>query len=663
VIGSALAALVVVAGVVVGLQVGGGGGGAAQTSSDSAGSMALPGSQTAWAQPTWATRANDLGPADPATTVSGTVYFAKNKPGDLADLAAGVGTPGDPAYHHYLTPAQLAARFRARAHAAQGVTAWIRQNGMTVVSQDADSVTVRTTIAKVQKVLRVSIHRYKHNGHTYLSPTSRPQFPADVGNYVAGVTGLTTSSPVSPHHGPARTPALGGASTRTCSSYFGEKTLSGAPPSPHTGKPVPLAVCGYSPAQLRKAYGVEGSGLTGRGVTVAVVDAYASPTIVQDVDRWSREAGLPLLAPGQIRQVVPGSYATGSTAADAQGWWGEETLDIEAVHAFAPDAKIVYYGVRSPDAADFVDVLHDIVAARGADIVSASWGGPEASTDPSVFSAESQIFEQGAAEGISFNAATGDDGDYTAKGAPSPEVSDPAANPWVTAVGGTSLGIRKDGSYAWESSWGDVSFPFADGSWDTAATGSRMGAGGGGVSRVYQQPFYQRGTVPSGLTSRARAVPDVAMDADGLTGLDIGQSTATAVARPTAAGGGVTFDAAVSGYAFQPVGGTSLATPLFSAMEALAQQAAGGTPLGFADPALYAQAGAGAGTFHDVTEPPVGLSANPEVIAGDRAGNPVLVELAHDDSLRAASGYDDATGLGSPAAPFLTWFSRHPDGK
>ncbi|WP_051939927.1 S53 family peptidase [Phaeacidiphilus oryzae] len=657
-IGGVLAALVVAAGVVVGVRTAGGGAGA-EASSDSAGSMALPGSQASWAPPIWATPANDLGAADPRTTVSGTVYFAKNSPADLAGLAARVGTPGDPDYHHYLSPAQLATRFRTRAHAAQAVTAWVRQNGMTIVSEDADSVVVRTTIGKVEEVLGIRIHRYRHSGHAYLSPTSRPAFPPDVGDYVAGVTGLTTSDPVSP----PRAPALGGASTRTCSTYFGEKTLAGAPPSPRTGRPVPLAVCGYSPAQLRSAYGVEGSGLTGRGATVAVVDAFASPTIVEDVDRWSRAAGLPELTPGQFRQVLPASYATGSSAADAQGWWGEETLDVEAVHALAPDAKIVYYGVRSPDAADFVEVLHTVVATHGADIVSASWGGPEGATDPSVFGAESQIFEEGAVEGISFNAATGDDGDYTAKGAPTPEVSDPAANPWVTAVGGTSLAVGSDGSYGWESSWGDVGFPYANGSWDTQANGVRMGAGGGGVSQVYQQPFYQRGVVPAGLTTRARAVPDVAMDADGLTGLAVGQSTATVVARPAAAGDGVTFTAAVSGFAFQPVGGTSLATPLFSAMEALAQQAAGGTPLGFAAPALYAQTKSAAGTFHDVTTPPQGLTASPELIAGDRNGNPVLVELAHDDSLRAAAGYDDATGLGSPAGPFLTWFARHPNGR
>jgi subtilase family serine protease len=671
-------------GIAIAVGHGGGSPGGLGGGSNDATTMSLPGALTSWTQPSWATSKNDLGEADPNTTVTGTVYFAKNNAPDLTTLAIAVGTPGDSQYHKYLTPSQFESRFSNKANAAQAVDQWIQQDGMTVLARTADSETVRTTISKVETALSIKIHRYRRGGQLLLAPTSQPVLPADVGNYVSAITGLTTSSPVSPRTAPAALPAAKprkktgriapadsmASATANCSRYFGERTVPGVPPSPSGGQ-LALTTCGYTPAQLRRAYGVSQSGLTGKGVTIAVVDAYASPSIVQDVNRYAREAGLPPLTAGQFSQVVA-SATSGTTAADAQGWWGEETLDIEAVHTIAPDAKIVYYGAASPQGSDLTAALQDIVAKRAADIVSMSWGGPETEEDRSVISAETQVFEQGAIEGISFNAATGDNGDYTAtqqgsttQAMSSPAVGDPASSPWVTAVGGTTLGTGKNGDYLWETGWGDVAYPQSGGSWDTGQ-GSFWGAGGGGTSTIFPQPFYQKGVVPGGLSTPSgaqqamRTVPDVAMDADSATGILVGQSTGSVSSR-SSGDGGLTFTLAATGYQYADVGGTSLATPLFSAMEALAQQAAGGTPLGFADPVLYKLAGSSA--FHDVQPSPAALGHEPEVVAADQNGNPLLVEMDRDTSLKTAQGYDDTTGIGSPAADFLTWFARHPNGQ
>src|SRR5439155_26769599 len=115
--------------------------------------------------------------------------------------------------------------------------------------------------------------------------------------------------------------------------------------------PTAWAPCGYAGAQLQGAYGLGatiGSGNDGRGVTVAVIDAYASPTVAQDLETYSALHGLPSTH-GLFRQVVaPGTFLRPQNPAqDPQGWAGEETLDVEAGHPMAPGASIVYVGAAN----------------------------------------------------------------------------------------------------------------------------------------------------------------------------------------------------------------------------------------------------------------------------------------------------------------------------
>ncbi|MFD0328790.1 protease pro-enzyme activation domain-containing protein [Streptacidiphilus monticola] len=450
--------LLVVGGVVIGLnnhkknEAGGG--------SVDAGSMGFGGASssggTSWAPPSWATAKNDLGHADPKTVVTGTVWFAQAKPQDLASYALQAATPGNPNYHKFLTPDQTGSTFAAHADAATVVSQWVQSAGMKVLNKDEQSMTVSTTVAKVEETLKIKIDRFKHNGKVYLSTTSQPQYPSNIGDYVASVTGLVTSSPIDAPH------VFKTADDPNCSKYFGQRKAA-YPAGPSGGQPAQF-LCGYTAAQLRSAYGASGSGLTGKGVTIAIVDAFASPTIEQDVNRWSRQMGLPELQPGQFKQVLPASYDPQSTAQLAQGWWGEETLDVEAVHAIAPDAKIVYYAAKSPSTDEFFNVFEKIISERSADIVSNSWGSPEGSGDQANYQAGLQLFQRAAAEGISFNFSTGDDGDYTqtdSNAEPSPFSSYPSGDPWVTAVGGTTLGIGAGGEYQWETGWGNVLYPRA----------------------------------------------------------------------------------------------------------------------------------------------------------------------------------------------------------
>ncbi|MEY9942864.1 protease pro-enzyme activation domain-containing protein [Streptacidiphilus sp. MAP5-3] len=654
-IGAVVALAVVAVGGIVIASSGGGGGGNSKSGSQD-GTMAFQ-SGDSWSPPSWAVPSNDIGAANAKTVVSGQVWFAKASPANLRSYAQSVGTPGDPKYHQFLTPTQFNTQFANGANAGAAVTQWVQQAGMKVLNKDAQSITVSTTIGEVEQTLKVQIHRFKHAGRVDIAPTSQPQYPSDVGNYVSAVTGLTTSSPI-------QTPHLEvSAGSADCSTFWGQRA-SGLPAA-SDGSPVQQQLCGYTAKQLRTAYGAAASGMTGKGVTIAVVDAYASPTIVQDVDQWSKEMGLPPLAPGQFTQDIPSEYPSTAQAADASGWWGEETLDIETVHAMAPDAKIVYYGVQQPDDQYFFGAFQKIVSNHTADIVSNSWGGQEAGTDPNDFNAAAQIFQQGAIEGINFNFSSGDSGDYTqAQQQPSsqPAVSFPASDPWATGVGGTALGTDAGGNYKWETSWGDESYPISGTSY--GSTGTFQGGGGGGNSAVFPAPPFQSGIVPTSLSNVSgkaqREVPDVGMLADPGTGILLGETMGNAVAAPTS-DGGQTFSMSGGQYQHGTMGGTSLACPMFSAMEALAMQESG-SAFGFANPVLYKLNGTS--SFHDVTDSPAALGGHHPAFEGaDQAGNPALYLMAKDSSLTAGQGYDDTTGLGSPTADFVAWFKAHPTGQ
>jgi predicted RNA-binding protein with TRAM domain len=185
----------------------------------------------------------------------------------------------------------------------------------------------------------------------------------------------------------------------------------------------------------------------------------------------------------------------------------------------------------------------------------------------------------------------------------------PSTQPYVTAVGGTSL--KKIGPAPTESVW------------NNALIGG--GAGTGGVSANWTMPTWQRGTgVISSLSSGSacgaasgsycREVPDVSADADPYTGyvlyLDGGWT------------GGE--------------GGTSAASPLFASTIALAEASLSPAPrFGFLDPTLYTLAASGHG-FDDVT---TGNNDNLGTAGG---------------AFPATAGYDMATGLGSPIATTLT---------
>lgn len=618
---------------------------------------ALPQTHPSWAVPA---RQVSAAPAS-AGPVRLRVYLAGRNPAGLAAYAAAVSAPGSAVYRHYLSAAQANARYGTSAAQLASVRSWLTGHGLAVTAAHDTGpagtyLAARGSLAAAGRAFQVTFHRYRApGGHIYRAPDQEASLPARLGADVLAVTGLDTAPHLASTDLPPPGPNSFGAAP--CSTYYGQKTATGKPRA--YGVHQPWTICGYTPAQIRGAYHVTSSGMTGRGQTVATLLWYSSPTIRQDANHYARVTGDPVFRPGQFRVDQTGAF-THAKACNAADSYGEQALDVEAVHGVAPDADIRDVAAASCLQTDTAEAMAYIVNRQVATIVSNSWS--LVSSAASLAPVYNAIFQLGAAEGIGFYFSAGDSG-YNAPGenphSARIQVDFPASSPWVTGVGGTSLAIGRHNSYRWETSWGDMQVALSKNGrrWKPAPPGrfprNYAYSGGGGVSTMYRQPAFQRGIVPASLaTARPgggttpypmRVVPDVSAIADPQTGMLVGRTTRLPDGR--------------YGFTRAPVGGTSLACPVFAAIEADAQQAAG-YDFGFADPAIYARYATPA--FHDVTDHPLGpghlaLVSNDYLNSGTRNGpvGTILGTLGINGegaaALRAVRGYDDATGVGSPA--------------
>jgi subtilase family serine protease len=593
-------------------------------------------------KPTWLPRASHLGAASQSSQLSLRVYLAPNGGVDALDsVVAAVSTPSSPSYRHFLSPAEYQARFEPRAPAVDAVTSWLRSSGLTVTAVEAHHryLSVTGTVAAAQKAFGVSLQRYSHDGQTVTAPANAPTVPSTVAGSVLSVSGLDTTVHTMTH-GSQRPPAAF-VNARPCSAYYGQIQASSkadrqTPLPAFNGNVLPYAPCGYTGSQFRSAY--EGStDLNGAGVTVAITDAYAAPTIAADAQTYAGKHGDAPYAAGQLTQSLPNKF-TNEHLCGPQGWYGEETLDVEAVHAMAGAANIRYYASASCFDSDFLDTLAKVVDDHEASVVSNSWGDVDANETPDTVAAYEQVFKQGEAEGISFVFSSGDNGDEQANTGLK-QTDYPASDPYVTAAGGTSDAIGQDGKFAWQTGWGTQKYNLsADGtSW--TSVGFLYGAGGG-YSALFDRPAYQNGVVPADAPA-GRAVPDVGLDGDPTTGMLVGETQ--------------TFPHGKVAYGEYRIGGTSLAAPLFAGMTALTIQHAGGG-LGELNPTIYAQASSG--TFTDVKGAPADAgNVRPDFVNNVDASDGVVYSVRtfdQDSSLTIAPGWDDVTGVGSPNPGWLT---------
>ncbi len=617
-----------------------------------------------------------LASAKPVTTPSLTVAAPMTvrvllaPRGGVAAVQAAVNRVSDPTsaqYRHFLTPAQYDATYAPTAAAADQVTRYLKAQGVHVDSVEAHRryVTASADRATLAKAFGTTLSTLSHNGETVTANTTAVTLPAAVGAQVLTVSGLDTTvvkktpniikdgaaaasaAGASTGNGPdlVVAPPAGFRNARPCNIDYGTLTATSLPSL--GGEKLPYAPCGYTGPSYRAAYEAN-SDLTGAGVTVAITDAYAWQLIAQDSNTYASNNGDGSYAPGQLTQNLPATFSH-EFACGPTGWSGEETLDVEAVHAMAPGAKIRYYGSRSCFDSDFQDTLARVVDENNAQLVTNSWSDLEENeTTASVVSYE-QVFLQGALQGISFLFSSGDNGDELAKSSVR-QVDYPASDPLVTAAGGTSTAISR-GRLTGQTGWGTHSLTLAPNGKSWVDTGFLYGAGGG-FSALFDRPAYQDSKVPA-ASPAGRAVPDVAMDADPNTGMLIGQTQTFLV-------GGTHYDQ-------YRIGGTSLASPLLAGMFALAAQHAGGG-LGLLNPLLYKAGGA-------ITDVKASGMPDPGVVRvnynnGERLQpitfprvgpvggvTPFVRTFNQNSSLTTVNGWDTTTGLGVPNPAFLTLLS------
>ncbi len=632
----------------------------AASAAQASGRDAIPGTHPAWAH---APAGHSPGAVN-SGTVNARVYLAGRDPSGLASYARAVSTPGNSLYRHYLSPAQVQADYGPSDAQITALTAWLTAAGMQVTGQ-SDQVggylSVSGPVSAAGRAFGVTFGSFKGpDGRMDRAPEQNANAPAAVAGSVLAVSGLDTAShqmkpkdtlpPPGPNYWVA--PPAG--------NYYDQLTATGEPTA--YGQHQPWNVRGYTPSQIRSAYGVNRSGMTGAGQTVAIVDAYASPTMLSDANTYARDTGDKPFRHGQYQQYLASTFTgTAANQCDAPSWYTEQTLDVESVHGQAPDANVRYVGAASCSDADLLNSVAYVVDNHLASIVSDSWGVPDDAATMS--SAYDEVFQAGAAEGIGFFFSSGDSGYESPQedpGSDKVQVDYPASSPWVTSVGGTSLAIGSRSNYEFETSWGTLVDPLKPNgkSWSYPPPGKYPAgydsSSGGGVSTRYQQPSYQAGVVPASLSEHLpdgttsvtpmRVEPDVSALADPATGMLLGQTTL----QP---------DGKTYAFSLSRLGGTSLASPTFAGIEADAQQAAG-SPVGFANPAIYARYGTSA--FRDVTDTPFGPGkhlaqvrnnyTNPYTKAG-----PILTYLRTlgidgegAAALPAVKGYDDSTGVGSP---------------
>ncbi|MFG2885112.1 protease pro-enzyme activation domain-containing protein [Streptomyces sp. NPDC048297] len=604
----------------------------------------------AGSRPAWATAKADKGATADNAQVKARVYLAGRDRAGLAAYAKAVSDPSSPHYGKYLSAKKAQARFGATKAQVSAVRSWLTSAGLKVTGVSAHYVTVSGDVAAAEKAFGTQLHQFAKGSKTYRAPARTASVPAGLRGAVLTVTGLDNAPHKSNHDEQLPPPDAVFKNAGPFSSYYGSNAASTLPQA--YGHTIPYAVKGYTGKQLRASYGA--GAYTGKNVRIAITDAYASPTIAFDAGKYAVKNGDAAWKTGQLHQVLPKKY-TKTEECGAAGWYGEETLDVEAVHAVAPNADVTYVGAASCYDDDLLDSLSKIVDNHLADIVSNSWGDIEANQTPDLAAAYDQVFQLGAVQGIGFYFSSGDNGDEVANTG-TKQVDTPANSAWVTAVGGTSLAVGKGDAYQWETGWGTQKATLAaDGKSWTGFPGAFTSGAGGGTSKTVAQPYYQKGVVPGALAKANsadgnRVVPDIAAVADPNTGFLVGQTQ--------------TFPDGSEQYSEYRIGGTSLAAPVIAAVQALAQEARGGKAIGFANPAIYGKYGK-AGVFHDVTDNPTGSGlavARLDFVNGFDAADGLATSvrsLGKDSSLSAVKGYDDVTGVGSPANGYVQSYRRH----
>lgn len=595
------------------------------------------------------------------------VALKPRDPAALKRYATAVSTPGNPAYGHFLTVRQFADRFGARETAASAVSNTLRGEGLSVSKVTANNLmlTVSGTVGTIDDAMQAQVSAVTlPSGRHAFANLAAPAFSPKIAPYIQGVLGLDDVAVDKPAGLTRGAPSAGRRPRMLPARGVRRKERAAAGPVPTcTFAPQSNGLngeqTGYSYNELATAYGINSlyaAGDEGQGQTIALLEA--QPYSASDIETFQSCYGThATVTPVNVDGGPTGdNCAAGSTTCDD----GESALDIETLIGIAPRASIIVY--QSPPANGNGALLNQIVSDDKAQVISSSLGLCEANATPATVKSENTLLMEAAAQGQSFFQASGDSGSEACSASGMGQrgfsenlaVLEQAAQPFATAVGGTTFFVVDNGDLAFDDR---ALFPRAEVVWNNGPNAScgcssiDGGASGGGISDDFAMPSYQS-SAPAALgvtnvessgtafcgQATCREVPDVSADAAALSGYIVFSSSGGA--------GGWTVQ-----------GGTSAAAPLWAAYMALvnAQTACKGKPIGFANPALYSAAASAYGTdFFDI-QPNDGVA---ELIAdsigqssSDTNDNLVTFGVTGGNNTsalyRVTPGYDMATGLGS----------------
>jgi subtilase family serine protease len=703
--------------------------------------------------------ANEIAPTASGELIEFDVGLALTNPTGAEALAKEVTDPTSRHYRRYLTPQQWESRFSPSARADREVEASLRAAGIKIAKVAPDRMTIiaEGTAEQIDAYFETRLADYEVGEETLRLASSSLSAPTAVAPLITGVRGVDEirAKPANltgagfggwgghEHggHGPGPWgwgehghghgwPGHGGhghwpppqeeeveeieqpggfRNAGPCSAYYGQELATTLPEfGDGFPNPLPYAVCGYKPAQLQGAYNLAGpisQGLNGSGVTVAIVDAYVSPTLYSDAVEYAQKnqgttshgfhgaGGSQQWQPGQFKEMIQRPF-TEAEKCEAPGWSGEQTLDVEAVHAMAPGAKVLYVGGKNCTVSLY-NADEEVIDGHLASIISNSWtNGPEEEEESEATEARepfNNVLLMAAGTGVGVQFSAGDEGDnFIVSGKQQP--SFPATSPYATAVGGTSVEIGAQNNRLGEVGWSTgisalcteelVEIGLCDASeleqWEPEAPGEYDYGGGGGTTNQYPEPWYQEGVVPAELTAKAgtgvpnRVLPDISMEGDPSTGMLVGETQAFS--------DGTYYDQ-------YRIGGTSLSSPLFAGLMADTDQAARGS-LGFVNPLLYHldAGGQNSGAFYDIL--PAGKQAvvrndylneqngeegiltTARILGMEGATEKFCetpneetgeceVEIEAPESLSTGPGFDSMTGLGSPGDQFIEELIKH----
>ena len=497
------------------------------------------------------------GDLDPETNLQLSIGLPLRNTEALTNLLEALYDPSSPQHRQFLTPEQFTERFGPTAQDYQAVMQFVAMNGLQTTATHSNRLLLNVSgpVRNIEKAFGLRLKTYKHprENRSFYAPDVNPSIPAHVPIlHIGGLNNFTLPHPIALHKKPliAGAQAVANAGSGPSGNYIGK--------------------------DFRAAY-APGVTLNGAGQTLALVqfDGYYPA----DITQYASKAGLPGVPLQNV--LLDGFNGVPGDNND------EVALDIEMAISMAPGlSKIIVYEAGPYGSGN--DILNRIAMDNQAKQISASWGF---GTTPTT----TQILQQFAAQGQTYFNASGDSDAYTGT------ISPPSDNPYLTAVGGTTLSTAAPG-----------------GPWSSERVWNWGGGQGssGGISTYWSIPKWQQGIdlTASGGSAMRRNIPDVAMVADDIYVISSnGKASA--------------------------VGGTSCASPLWAAFIALVNQQAAGNgkpPVGFLNPTIYALGKSSdyQGALHDIT---LGDNTSPSSPAG----------------FYAVGGYDLCTGWGTPVGQAL----------